>query len=52
LKLIKTYLRNKLSQENLSSLSIISIEKDISESLNYDDIINQFAAKKSRKVMF
>ncbi|XP_008186326.1 zinc finger MYM-type protein 1-like [Acyrthosiphon pisum] len=52
LKLIKTYLRNKLSQENISGLSIISIEKDISESLNYDDIINQFAAKKSRKVMF
>ncbi|XP_022177857.1 zinc finger MYM-type protein 1-like [Myzus persicae] len=52
LKLIKTYLRNKLSQENLSGLSIISIEKDISESLDYDDIINQFAAKKSRKVMF
>ncbi|KAL4082852.1 hypothetical protein QTP88_029508 [Uroleucon formosanum] len=51
LKLIKTYLRNKLSQENLSGLSIISIEKDIAESLDHDDIINQFAAKKSRKVM-
>ncbi|KAL4153309.1 hypothetical protein QTP88_001142 [Uroleucon formosanum] len=51
LKLIKTYLRNKLSQENLSGLSIISIEKDIAESLDYDYIINQFAAQKSRKVM-
>ncbi|XP_050065547.1 zinc finger MYM-type protein 1-like [Aphis gossypii] len=49
LKLIKTYLRNKLSQENLSGLSIISIKKYIAESLNYDDTINQFAAKKSRK---
>ncbi|KAL4082990.1 hypothetical protein QTP88_028320 [Uroleucon formosanum] len=51
LKLIKTYLRNKLSQENLSGLSIISIEKDIAESLDYDYIINQFAAKKSRKAL-
>lgn len=51
-KLIRTYWRNKLRQENLSDLSIISIEKNISESLNYDDIINQFAAKKASKVMF
>jgi len=28
------------------------MEKNISESLDYDDNINQFAAKKSRKVMF
>lgn len=51
LKLIKTYLRNKLCQENLSGLSIISIKKNISETINYDDIIDQFAAKKARKVI-
>jgi len=48
-QLIKTYLRNKLSQENLSGLSVISIEKNISESLDYDDIINQFTVKKIKK---
>jgi len=49
LKLIKTYLRSKLSQETLSGLSIISIEKNISESLDYDDIINQLNCKKNQE---
>lgn len=52
LKIIKNYLRNRISQEQLSGLSMISIEKSISDTLNYDDIINEFAANKSRKKIF
>ncbi|XP_050387184.1 uncharacterized protein LOC126803416 [Argentina anserina] len=39
LKLIKTYLRFTMSQERLSGLAMISIEKDIVEKLNYADLI-------------
>lgn len=52
LKIIKNYLRNRISQENLSGLSMISIEKSISDTINYDDIINEFATKKCRKKYF
>ncbi|XP_025422297.1 uncharacterized protein LOC112692005, partial [Sipha flava] len=37
LKIIKNYLRNRISQEQLTGLSIISIEKAISDKINYDD---------------
>lgn len=52
LKIIKNYLRNRISQEKLSGLSMISIEKSISDTINYDDIINDFSAAKSRKRSF
>jgi hypothetical protein len=52
LKIIKNYLRNRISQEQLTGLSIISIEKAISDKINYDDIINEFAGKKARKKLF
>lgn len=49
LKLIKTYLRNAMQQNRLNDLTIISIEKEIANSLNYDDIIDEFATSKARK---
>lgn len=52
LKLIKTYLRNSMGQDRLSELAIISIEKEIANSIDYDDIIEDFANKKSRKLEF
>lgn len=51
LKLIKTYLRSSMHQERLNNLAMLSIENDIGQSLNYDDVIDSFAAAKSRKVM-
>ncbi|KAF0701148.1 zinc finger MYM-type protein 1-like [Aphis craccivora] len=51
LKLIKNYLRSTLSQEKVTNLTIISIEKEIADQLKYD-IIDQFADIKSRKVIF
>lgn len=50
LKLIKTYLRNGMSQQRLTNLSIICIEKKLASQLCYDDIIKEFAAKKAKKI--
>ncbi|KAL4107535.1 hypothetical protein QTP88_017867 [Uroleucon formosanum] len=52
LKLIKTYLRSTTEQARLNHLSILSIENKIARQINYEDIINDFAAKKARKVNF
>jgi hypothetical protein len=45
-KLIKSYLRNTMSQECLSGLTILAIEKGEFENLNYEHIIENFTAKK------
>jgi hypothetical protein len=50
LKLIKNYLRSTMGQERLSSLAIVSIENEVANSINYDNVINQFATAKARKV--
>ncbi|GFT25325.1 zinc finger MYM-type protein 1 [Trichonephila clavipes] len=42
LKLIKTYLRNTMSQERLSALSFLSIEAEIAASVSYDIILKKF----------
>ena len=51
LKLVKTYLRSTMSQIRLTSLAILSIEREITNVINFDTIINDFAALKSRKVI-
>lgn len=55
LKRIKTYLRNTISQDRLSYLSIISIEKELIEQLKtkevfYDAVINMYDNKKNRNI--
>ena len=50
LKLIKNWLRSTMSQEGLSNLAILSIEKEVVESSEVDVIIDNFAEKKSCKV--
>ena len=52
LKLIKTYLRSTMSQERLTGLAVISINHSIGEQISYDDIIEDFASRKARKVKF
>ncbi|KAI7800882.1 transposase [Triplophysa rosa] len=52
LKLIKSYLRSTMSQERLTGLAIISINHSIGEQMSYDDIIDDFASRKIRKVRF
>ncbi|GJU47369.1 zinc finger MYM-type protein 1 [Tanacetum coccineum] len=50
LKLLKSYLRSTMSQERLNGLALIAIENDILESVNYDDLINNFASKNARRI--
>ncbi|XP_065665532.1 uncharacterized protein LOC136086959 [Hydra vulgaris] len=45
LKLIKTYLRNTMLQDRLNSLSMISIEPEIAENLDFFSLIRDFADK-------
>lgn len=52
LKIIKNYLRNSLSQIKLSGLALIAIENEIVDSLNLENIVDTFAAKKARKKIF
>lgn len=50
LKLIKTYLRSTMSQERLSNLAILSIENKMTQTMNFNDVIENFASIKSRKI--
>ena len=50
LKLIKTHLRSTMTQERLTNFAILSIEKTTFEAISYDDIIDQFAERKARKI--
>ncbi|KAM5555524.1 zinc finger MYM-type protein 1-like [Rosa sericea] len=52
LKLIKSYLRSTMSQERLSGLAMISIEKDIIGKLDHVSLISTFASKNARRVIF
>ncbi|KAL4149943.1 hypothetical protein QTP88_003794 [Uroleucon formosanum] len=49
LKRIKNYLRSALVDEKMSSLSILNIESDILQQIDWSDIIHKFAVLKSRK---
>lgn len=55
LKRIKSYLRNTMSQDRLSVLALVSIEKETLQTLErrlswYDEVIECFAKKKERRV--
>ena len=41
-----------MSQERLSGLVILSIEKEMLEKLEYKNLINQFASQNARKIDF
>lgn len=49
LKIVKNYLRNRLLQDRLSDLAIISIENNASKSLDYSKICDEFARSKAKK---
>lgn len=50
LKIIKNYLRTSMTEERLSNLSIMAIESEITDYLKIDEAIEEFAAKKSRRI--
>jgi hypothetical protein len=49
LKLIKSELRIHITQDRLNCLSVMSIECDVLETVNFDAIIREFAECKTRK---
>lgn len=49
LKRIKNELRTTMLQERLTNLSIMCIESDLLQKLEFEDIIEDFAQQKSRK---
>lgn len=52
LKRIKSMYRSTMNDYRLSSLARLSIESELLRSLNFDDVINEFAESKSRKKYF
>ena len=50
LKFVKKKLRTTVGDARLSSLAVMTLEKDIMDSLQADDIIDKFALKKARRI--
>jgi hAT family C-terminal dimerisation region len=50
LKRIKNYTRSTMGQQRLDALSILAIESDVLNKMSVDNIIDEFAARKARKV--
>ena len=49
LSLVKSCLRSTMLQERLTPLVMLSAERELAKTLDYNDIINTFAVQKSRK---
>lgn len=52
LKLIKNYLRSTMGQSRLSDLALLSIESETVKDIDFDEVIDRFAALKTRKGKF
>ncbi|XP_025407346.1 uncharacterized protein LOC112681295 [Sipha flava] len=50
LKLIKNYLRSKMADQRLNALMMLSCEKDITDTLDIDDLVHKWATLKQRRV--
>ena len=50
MKLIKNRLRTSMCNDRLFHLSLMSIEADILREINFEDLVNELARKKPRKV--
>ena len=51
LSLVKSCLRSTMLQERLTALVMLSAERELAKTLDYNDIINKFAVQKSRKAL-
>lgn len=52
LNLVKNYLRSTMSQSRLSNLAILSIERQVAQTISYDAVIDKFASLKARRKMW
>ncbi|KAI0242642.1 hypothetical protein LSAT2_012204, partial [Lamellibrachia satsuma] len=48
-KLIKAYLRSSMGQKRLSSIALLSNERELTNVVNFDCVIVEFVALKARK---
>jgi hypothetical protein len=51
LKLLKSYTRSTMKQERLNGLAIIALEIDVLEKIKYEDIIEDFISKNTRRML-
>ena len=51
LNLLKTYMRSTMKQERLNGLATIALENDILEKIKYEDIVEDFILKNTRRMM-
>jgi len=49
-KIMPPYLRVSMGQERLSNSALLSIERETFEKIHFDDVIDQFATMKARKM--
>ena len=49
LKLLKNHLRNTMGQDRLSALAILAIENELLKTIDFSDIISEFAEAKCRR---
>ena len=49
LKRLKNYVRASIGQEKLNSLAVLSIEASMVENIDFNDVIDEFAQRKSRR---
>ena len=52
LRRIENYLRTTMTQERLSSLSVLSIESDLTNKLDFSLVIKKFSSAKTRNHIF
>ena len=52
LKIIKNYLRSRMCQNRLAGLSLISIENELLQNVDYNDLIGDFAKLKAPRINF
>ena len=51
LKLLKSYIKSTMLQDRLNVLAILSIESEVLKLLDYKTLINDFVAKKARRLI-
>ena len=52
LKLVKTALHSTIIEERLSALLLLSNERDLTDQVNFDDVIDAFALSRPRRLSF
>ena len=52
LKLLKSYMRSTMTQQSLNDLATIALESEVLEKIDYEDIIEDFISKNTKRMKF